>query len=314
MKKSQVLRNENGLKTTTTTTKKKNLAKSSIISGIIKSLSCLRNMEGFYMMIFTKKPEALTMSRGNKGFTLAEVLITLGIIGVVAAMTIPTLIENNQKTQYVTGLKKAYTNFNQVLVQYSADNGCVGDLACTGLFQGGNDAASAAAAEKLAPYFNIAKQCGIGVSGCFPAKVSYNFDGSGVRDDSWNTATVGSKFITQDGIAFLIKSDSTNCGEIFSRGVTGDMKQYCGTIFVDVNGNKGPNNFGRDIFYFNITNGRGPKLYPVGGQDDMIMRPWNDQDDNGTIDPPADWQCNGSIIDGWACAGRIMDEGWEMNY
>ena len=39
------------------------------------------------------------------GFTLAEVLITLGIIGVVAAMTIPTLIANTVKTQYVTALK-----------------------------------------------------------------------------------------------------------------------------------------------------------------------------------------------------------------
>ena len=40
-------------------------------------------------------------------FTLAEVLITLGIIGVVAAMTLPSLIANHQKQVYVTGLKKA---------------------------------------------------------------------------------------------------------------------------------------------------------------------------------------------------------------
>ena len=37
-----------------------------------------------------------------KAFTLAEILITLGIIGVVAAMTIPTLITNYQKKQTVT--------------------------------------------------------------------------------------------------------------------------------------------------------------------------------------------------------------------
>ncbi len=42
------------------------------------------------------------------GFTLAEVLITLGIIGVVAALTIPTLVNNYQKKTYVTGLQRAY--------------------------------------------------------------------------------------------------------------------------------------------------------------------------------------------------------------
>ena len=45
----------------------------------------------------------------RKGFTLAEVLITLGIIGVVAAMTIPTLMAKFEKQQYVTQLKETYT-------------------------------------------------------------------------------------------------------------------------------------------------------------------------------------------------------------
>ena len=44
----------------------------------------------------------------KKAFTLAEVLITLGIIGIVAAMTLPTLIGKYQKKQTVTQLKKAY--------------------------------------------------------------------------------------------------------------------------------------------------------------------------------------------------------------
>lgn len=42
----------------------------------------------------------------KNAFTLAEVLITLGIIGVVAAMTLPTLIANYQKQVYANGLKK----------------------------------------------------------------------------------------------------------------------------------------------------------------------------------------------------------------
>jgi len=253
------------------------------------------------MMIFTKNPETLTMSRGNTGFTLAEVLLTLGIIGVVAGMTIPTLIENNQKTQYVTALKKVYSNFNQVLVQYSADKGCVGDLKCTGLFDGNFDTLQAG----LVPYFRIAKQCGAGVSGCFPNKVSDHFDGSSERTNSLNF--IGNTFIIADGMAFSISASVPNCSASLSTGATGDLTQLCGMIAVDVNGNKGPNNGGRDIFYFYIRNGRGPKLYPTGGQDDgAFVGRWNAN--------PANLQCNGLNVDGLYCTGRVMYEGWEMNY
>lgn len=54
--------------------------------------------------------------RQTKAFTLAEVLIVLVTIGIIAAITIPNLINNYQKTQYVTKLKKAYANFNRVLL------------------------------------------------------------------------------------------------------------------------------------------------------------------------------------------------------
>lgn len=59
----------------------------------------------------------------NKGFTLAEVLITLGIIGVVAALTMPSLITNYQKKQIVIQLKKAYSTFSQALVLSQYENG-----------------------------------------------------------------------------------------------------------------------------------------------------------------------------------------------
>ena len=52
----------------------------------------------------------------REGFTLAEVLITLGIIGVVAAMTIPTLISNTNGAQFKTGFKKALSTLNQAVL------------------------------------------------------------------------------------------------------------------------------------------------------------------------------------------------------
>lgn len=56
-------------------------------------------------------------------FTLAEVLITLGIIGVVAAMTLPILISNNNKKVAETQLKQAYSLLNQALKLSEAENG-----------------------------------------------------------------------------------------------------------------------------------------------------------------------------------------------
>lgn len=56
-------------------------------------------------------------------FTLAEVLITLGIIGVVAALTLPSLIENHQKKVVATKLEKFYSVMNQALQAEEAENG-----------------------------------------------------------------------------------------------------------------------------------------------------------------------------------------------
>ena len=56
-------------------------------------------------------------------FTLAETLITLGIIGVVAALTIPGLIQSYQKQQTVVKLKKAYAILNQIARNSSNENG-----------------------------------------------------------------------------------------------------------------------------------------------------------------------------------------------
>lgn len=53
--------------------------------------------------------------RRHAGFTLAEVLITLGIIGVVAAMTIPTLMSNTGKSEFKTAYKKIISAVNQAV-------------------------------------------------------------------------------------------------------------------------------------------------------------------------------------------------------
>ena len=68
------------------------------------------------------------------GFTLAEVLITLGIIGVVAAMTIPTLIANTNSAKFRSQFKKSLSTLNQagLMAQAQYDFDYAGaDTSCT---------------------------------------------------------------------------------------------------------------------------------------------------------------------------------------
>jgi prepilin-type N-terminal cleavage/methylation domain-containing protein len=58
-------------------------------------------------------------------FTLAEVLITLAIIGVVAALTVPTVIRNYQERQTVAALKKAYAHLSQAFNMATIEKGAI---------------------------------------------------------------------------------------------------------------------------------------------------------------------------------------------
>ena len=69
------------------------------------------------------------------GFTLAEVLITLGIIGIVASMTIPTLVGKYRKQVVVTRMQKFYSSFNQAIKLSELDNG---EMSTWNMMGGGN--------------------------------------------------------------------------------------------------------------------------------------------------------------------------------
>ena len=58
----------------------------------------------------------INTTKRKNGFTLAEVLITIGIIGIVAAMTLPAVIGNYKKQEVVSRLKKFYVTLNQALL------------------------------------------------------------------------------------------------------------------------------------------------------------------------------------------------------
>lgn len=105
-----------------------------------------------------------------QGFTLAEVLITLGIIGIIAAMTIPSLLNQTNNTQYVSAFKKEYSTFSQAYNKFVADGNSMQDA-----FPGTNN--GAAALNKIAPYLNLSKNCGATI-GCWYRTSFYFLNGS----------------------------------------------------------------------------------------------------------------------------------------
>lgn len=247
----------------------------------------------------------------KKGFTLAEVLITLAIIGVVAVLTIPTLISNTQKSQYVSGLKKELSVVQQAIMQYIANQGG-GDFSQTDVMAlDGSSAYEAstvrqAAMEDLAKkYFNVTKICNVGDTSCNYQENYIN----GVADPFvwWqNNPGVNESLVlfSTDGasIAFYPDAESLCIGA-----------NECIDIGIDVNGLKPPNTYGRDMFFFSVDN-KGT-LYPQFGtkahQYDSSNQYWRDE--TTRCGDPSTNSLSGTVY-GSGCAARVIESGWQMDY
>lgn len=255
--------------------------------------------------IFSASPpklEGFAWIHSKMAFTLAEILITLGIIGIIASMTIPALVLNTQKQEYMIQLKKDYSIFSQALLKLETEMGCTGDLLCAGYFATGTT--SQTIGDAMVPYYNVIQNCQMDTQGCMTDSRSLYYNGAGTRSSTLNTNSAAYKFITADGSSIYIADTANDCSSNFGPN---SMGQVCGYVIFDINGLKGPNNFGRDIFQFYITSNS--MLYPYGGKLHNISGTsyyWKDQ---GACVP-----ATASSITGNYCTGRVVDESWQMNY
>jgi len=194
----------------------------------------------------TKLREYITMANNKKhnlGFTLAEVLITLGIIGVVAAMTIPTLISNYQEKAYKTQYKKIFSELNQAMkgLQYdekmpqqicsSMDDTCFRDLF----------------AEKL----KVSHKCHSAAPNLCQQRSKWL---NGSTDNINSTGTNGSwpSFVTLSGYSVKFRFHYADCAtmdEAANKGHDFGELTTCGWVMVDTNGTSKPNTVGKDIFF-----------------------------------------------------------------
>ncbi len=154
------------------------------------------------------------------GFTLAEVLITLVIIGVIAAMTVPTLMNNTNSQEFRSALKKAISGANQALTLH---------YALEGLGAQDYDDAATLVSDVFKKRMNIIDGDG---SDAFPGATN---------------CTDGTVFTTQDGIMFCVTNWSPGEDDSQTAACNSYNTQPCAAdasapnLWIDVNGQKNPN-------------------------------------------------------------------------
>ena len=181
-------------------------------------------------------------------FTLAEVLITLGIIGIVAALTIPNLVVKYQRKVMQTRFQKAYSILTEVNTRMIAENiNQYRDFVLTEKDENGkySEEARNRQLDTLASFLNGAKVCNGSYYSCSGIEDAYDFpDKIHKTLDGQNNAHIAAD-------AYMKKTVITNDGmDIWAGGLQFGIDKY----YVDTNGyNNGPNKLGYDLFRFVIN-------------------------------------------------------------
>ena len=245
--------------------------------------------------------------RKKAAFTLAEVLITLGIIGVVAAMTLPTLISNYQKRVYVTQLKKSVSVLSQGFTTMMGHDG-VTELKDTHAFSGmGGGVCNSSNGDEYNILTNNCSSIREGLQNVFSGIQFVPCDETQIKELN------GSKHSeTKSGTCIEFPDGS----EIFSLGFqknpinhTHPTGGFISEIYIDINGSKNPNTWGRDVFWLVIANNG--TVYGTGSQPGAELHGlpvyWRTTTD-------AFFKCNTEAdVVGMGCAGRVLEED-AMNY
>ena len=262
-------------------------------------------------------------------FTLAETLIAIAIIGIVAALTIPPLVHNYQKMVWTNQLKKSYANLNKGFKLMMAVDG-VDSLSQTEVFQSLNNgvcsnldinyANNSNACKNFIPkfskYFKI-------ISG--KTWLGYGYMNTYIREYENISYLKGTKSPYAPPSSVVTLADGTNLFDVrfkFNESTqlnsADDTCGYIGQFTIDINGYKKPNKYGRDIFQFIIID---TGIYPYGN---INYGKYLQSHCNKYINPnfyywrtTSSWQaelygCKTSL-EGRGCAGRVLEEG-KMSY
>ena len=218
----------------------------------------------------------------KKGFTLADVLITLVILGVISALTVPSLIQNTRKKEYTAALKKAYSALSQAAVHIIEE---AGTPKC-------DNEGWACSADSVYTYFTkyltALKKCGA-ETGCFSQQRVKLLNGQ--KENIVREGSGWRNFVAADGMQFGIHDSWVNksCELAFPGGDIVYPNNLCAAIQADINGEKAPNKIGRDVFAFGL-------------KEDGIV----------PLECSGENTCKTNST-GWSCACKVLTED-AMNY
>ena len=225
-------------------------------------------------------------------FTLAEVLITLGIIGVVASMTIPTLMVNINTKQWNTAKNVFVKKINVALKAMNTQQVIAGHTSTLSFVQ------------ELAKHFKTNKICASNeLQGCFSETVWWGggdatpeeVDMTGINHSShlgldWGTELVGVQFA--NGVTGLVAYNPACWGDPYSNQFEGTS---CVSILYDVSGSKNPNTIGKDLGTFGVITKLGTSncAFEIAGTcygapSPGVPHVWNACDENGNSSDPED--------------------------
>lgn len=176
--------------------------------------------------------------KSRKAFTLAEVLITLGVIGIVAAMTLPAVVGKYQKKATVTKLQKTISILNQAYRLSISEVGYHDNA-----FELGIDEYFT---KYWKPYIKVSKECSRNdnvYKECGYTKMAPFLWANKSNSDRNLSQGGGDRtvFYTNDGILYILHS-----------GLHGNLVAS-NEIIIDINGGQGPNRWGRDVFTLQRT-------------------------------------------------------------
>ncbi len=221
-------------------------------------------------------------------FTMAEILLSLTIIGVVAAITLPSLMGNINERTWNTQRKALHARMSQAIAMMPQLNGYgtfVADTVSAGSVtsSGTDTAAEAFLTEGLSKVIKINNICDYEhIEDCGIAPTMYAFDGGSValssiltikNYNSYATPTYGinketkpAAFETQNGESIILYYNPDCTSKQDSTVDYYTQSKICANFVYDLNGNKGPNTTGKDIGFITAYYATDPHVVaPVAG-------------------------------------------------
>ena len=250
-----------------------------------------------HKMELISKKMLVYLKNKRSAFTLAEVLITLMIIGIIAMITVPGLYLKFSKQIWAIQAKKAYSLLAVATAVVSRDFDNLTQFIPDSLSNQHNDEVAQAYAEAL-----NARLCGATITSVSMNRCTGKYDYyPKTLDGSVTNANTAAGRLFGTGYHFLFKNNMMMAIHPLAFGGTrnwplqlDDNKRAKYLFTIDVNGLTGPNIYGRDIFSFVLMEGGKPVIKP------FYYSKKND--------------CNTATGTGYDCANYLLQNNWKMDY